>query len=285
MLSRWQAALAAFVLVAGVPRGARAQIDYRNLDDDRPTLVEDAYPVERFAFEFLAPYRVERGRGGRTVHAFIPELEFGLLRNLQVGLKAPIAGTDAPGTSTTWGLSGLRVFALYNFNTESPALPAIALRLDGFAPVGSHGGAGGAGSVKAIATRSFGRNRVHLNGALGLGRPTTRATIEGGERWWYGAAVDRTLFRHSVLVVAEIVAIRPEAADRVAVNTAVGLRWQWNPVTVLDLGLTRGLRRGLGPDIGVTFGLSRAFGIRALMPRARPDASPMSSGGADAHRH
>ena len=41
-----------------------AQIDYRNLDDDRPAVTEDAYPVERYAFELLAPYRFEADAGG-----------------------------------------------------------------------------------------------------------------------------------------------------------------------------------------------------------------------------
>ncbi len=50
MMCHWRAAVAAAVLVAAVPRGAQAQIDYRNLDDDRPTRIEDAYPVERYAF-------------------------------------------------------------------------------------------------------------------------------------------------------------------------------------------------------------------------------------------
>src|SRR3990167_7745852 len=70
---------------------ALAQIDYRNLDDDRPTLTEDAYPVERHAFEFLLPYRFERAAGGGVVHAWIPEIEYGFARNAQIGLEAPVA--------------------------------------------------------------------------------------------------------------------------------------------------------------------------------------------------
>ena len=42
---------------------AWAQIDYRNLDDERPVVTEDAYPVERYAFEFLAPYLFEAEAG------------------------------------------------------------------------------------------------------------------------------------------------------------------------------------------------------------------------------
>jgi hypothetical protein len=45
-----------------------AQIDYRNLDDERPVATEDAYPVERHAFELLTAYRYEHERGGANLH-------------------------------------------------------------------------------------------------------------------------------------------------------------------------------------------------------------------------
>ncbi len=54
-------AAAATVLPAAPLHG---QIDYRNLDDERPVITEDAYPIERFGFELLAPYRFEARRGG-----------------------------------------------------------------------------------------------------------------------------------------------------------------------------------------------------------------------------
>src|SRR5919112_644746 len=44
---------------------ATAQTDYRNLDAGRPVVTEDAYPVERYAFELRAPYRFEADAGGR----------------------------------------------------------------------------------------------------------------------------------------------------------------------------------------------------------------------------
>jgi hypothetical protein len=43
------------------------QIDYRNLDDDRPLITEDAYPVERQAFEFLLPYAFLAEAGGERL--------------------------------------------------------------------------------------------------------------------------------------------------------------------------------------------------------------------------
>jgi len=53
----WSCVLTA-TLVVLVPEVARGQTDYYNLDTNRPVLIEDAYPTERFAFELqLAPVR------------------------------------------------------------------------------------------------------------------------------------------------------------------------------------------------------------------------------------
>src|SRR5512147_2470444 len=137
---------------------AAAQIDYRNLDDDRPVVTEDAYPIERYAFELLAPYRYEAEADGARLHTAVPEVSYGLARNSQAGLKLPLAAVDE-STETDWGLAGLRVFGLYNFTTETRSLPALALRADASFPVGSLAGEGTRLAIKAIATRSWGRTR------------------------------------------------------------------------------------------------------------------------------
>ena len=247
----------------------KAQIDYRNLDDDRPTRVEDAYPVEHFAFEALLPYLAERERGGVTVHSVVPELSYGVVRNAQLGVKLPFALLDGPAASRT-GLSGIRAFALYNFNTESRALPAFSLRADGAFPVGSLAGDKTRIALKAIATRSFGKNRLHLNGAYGFGPDGAGAVTEGLPRWWAGAAVDRTLFRQSTLLVGEVYALKSERGARTEVNATLGLRYQWTPTTVFDFGVGRRLKSSVGPDIAVTVGFSHAFAIAGLMPGRSP---------------
>lgn len=247
---------------------ATAQIDYRNLDDDRPVRVEDAYPAERYAFELLIPYSYERERGGATIHASVLELEYGVLRNAHVGVKAPLAAVREVGR-TNRGLSGLRLFALYNFNTESVLLPAVSLRADAAFPVGALGGNETQVALKAIATRSWGRNRIHLNGALRLAGDGAGPAVEGLERWWAGAAFDRTLFRQSLLVLGEVYASRLATGTPLEVNASLGLRWQWRPTTVIDVGVSRRLRQNVGPDYGLTFGISNAFAIAGLMPRGR----------------
>ena len=251
-----------------IPATAAAQIDYRNLDDDRPVRVEDAAPVETYAFEFLVPYAVEREKGGGFVHAVVPELSYGLFPNFHLGVKAPVGLLDEPG-STELGLSGLRTFALYNLNTEFGILPATSIRVDGEFPVGAFAATDTRVAVKGILTRAFGRNRVHVNGAYRFGSDGTPGRIESLPRWWAGLALDRTLYRQSLLLIAEGHVERAVDGAPLGVTAGVGLRWQWTPTTVLDLGVSRGLREGLGHDVAVTIGFSHVFGIRALMPGAR----------------
>src|SRR5215213_7417354 len=63
--------------LAAVP--AAAQTDYYNIDSGRPVRIEDAYPVERYAFEAqVAPLRMERRDDGAYHWEFEPELGYGI---------------------------------------------------------------------------------------------------------------------------------------------------------------------------------------------------------------
>jgi hypothetical protein len=251
-------------LLTVLPGPLVAQLDYRNLDDDRPVSIEDAYPLERHAFELLTSWRYVRHPARSGVHLFVPELEYGILPNAHVGVKLPLAGVHALGR-WDWGISGLRVFGLYNFNTESPWLPALSLRVDGVFPVGELAGDRTRVSFKGIATRSFGRGRVHLNGGMSVGEQDRLAAAEGAWDWYAGAAADHSFIRSSTLFVAELYAVKASESHPVEVNAAAGVRYQWTPYTVLDLGVARRLRRE-GPDFELTFGISRAFAIAGLLP-------------------
>ena len=261
-LRRWPLAVA----LLGSATPLAAQIDYRNLDDDRPVVTEDAYPTEFRAFEFLLPYAFERARGGGDVHALIPEIEYGILRNAAIGVKLPIAAV-VPGGADEWRVSGGRIFALYNLNTEGRRLPAFSARADLLLPIGSLGGRSSRVGLKAIATRSWGRMRLHGNAAWTLGSDPRPAAVEAGPRWSYSLAADRTLFRQSTLLIGEVVALRPIPGAPVQVNAGVGLRYQWTPTSVIDAGLRRRIRDATGPDLAVTLGFSHAFAFTGLMPR------------------
>ena len=230
-------------------------------------MTEDAYPVERFAFELLAPYRFEVEAGGAEVHLVVPELAHGVARNTQIGLKLPLAArVEETGTET--GLAGIHVFGLHNFNTESRRLPAVSLRSDVSFPVGGMAGEDVRVALEAIATRSWGRTRAHFNAARGFGSEDALATAEAIPRWSAGLAFDHTFFRSSLLLVGELATVQQVTGARATVNASVGVRWQWTPTLVLDAGVTRRLRADIGPDIGLTLGLSHGFAVRGLMPRA-----------------
>ena len=73
-------AKAGFALTVMAAGRLPAQIDYRNLDDERPLFSEDAYPIERHAFEFLLPLQLRQSCG---VEIHVPSLEtnpFGIRR-------------------------------------------------------------------------------------------------------------------------------------------------------------------------------------------------------------
>lgn len=249
-------------LLVALPVALAAQTDFRNLDDDRPLSVEDAYPVEHYAFELLVPYRFERGDGG-SLHALVPELAWGALANLHLGLKLPLAlAADGPTQS---GIAGARGFLVYNLFTETPSLPAVGLRADLSLPVGSLGGRGTRGAASLLLTRSFGAFRVHGNAGVATADPDVPGAVEPLPRWRAGLAVDRTLFRQGLLLGAEVASRQLHAGAGTETVLGAGLRWQWQPTLVLDFGVQRRLS-STGPDLGLTLGFSHAFAIEALMP-------------------
>ena len=258
-------ALAAGLSVA-IPTGRLvAQVDYRNLDHERPVATEDAYPVERHAFELLLPFRSLREHGGERLHLLPLELEYGIFDNAHVGVGLPLGAVEPADSETEWGLAGLKLFGLYNFNTEGPVLPALSLGAGMAFPVGSLAGAEIRVNLRAIATRSWGLTRLHLNTARSFGSDN-QPGAEFAPRWSHGLAVDRTLFRQSLLLVGGLVIQRAVRGAPVEANAALGARYQLSPTLVLDAGVARRLRSRAGPDYDLTIGLSRAFGLSWLIP-------------------
>ena len=264
----------ATILAAVVPSLAAAQIDYRNLDDDRPVPVTDAYPIERRALELMLPYGVEWGRN-HTLQTITPEIAWGEFSNFQIAFKAPFGKPQDDGISA----AGLRVGALYNFFTESPALPALSLRGDAHLPFGRYGGENARFGLTLLSTRSFGAWRTHLNAGWGFRDPEESALLHPLPRWHLGAAVDRTLYRQSLLLVGSLSASRVTKDAPTETIAAVGMRWQWTPRTVLDAGVQRRISR-TGPDFGLSLGLSHTLGLPFIErgPKQVGGAKPISAG-------
>ncbi len=264
------------LIAAAVPIGPlAAQTDYFNTDKGRPLTIEDAYSTERYAFELqVAPLRLERAKGGVYQWAIEPELAYGILPRTHIELGAPISYVDVGGGARKSGLSGLDLSVLHNLNVETRTLPALGLVGNVLLPVGSFGPDKAIYSAKGIATRSIGRQRFHVNGQYTFG---SEDRVDGGSnqsapgsvevsRWLGGLAVDRTFPLRSMLVGAEVFARQPlHSEESVSWNAATGVRYQLTPYFNVDGGIGKQLS-GDQRNWFATFGLSRAFAIRAFFP-------------------
>ncbi len=253
--------LAAPILPLAAP--LHAQTDYYNTDTGRPVQIEDAYAIERRALELqLAPFRVERPRGGAYRWGLEPEITAGIFPRTQIEVGFPLAHVERGVTGRVTALSGLEISALYNLNVETK-LPAFAIAAETVLPVGGLAGSRASTSIKGIATRTLSWARFHVNAQVTLDADAADSTAVGSERsrWLTGVAIDRTFPLRSLLVTAEIVARQPvvRSAD-LTWDTAAGLRYQVSPRIATDLGGGYRLR---GDDAGwfLTAGAAVAIGL------------------------
>lgn len=261
-------AASAALLAGAAARPAFAQTDFYNTDLGRPVRIEDAAPVERYAFELqLAPIRLERESGGVYHWEVAPEIAYGILPRTQVEFGFPISIVDAGGESQVAALAGIEVAALHNLNVETRTLPALAVAAEALVPAGGLGPDKVYTSVKGIATRTFSWARVHVNGQYTFGEEPG-AGGEAGEasRWMAGVAVDRTFPLRGVLVIGDLFAEQPLDGEETLEWTAeAGVRYQTSPQFNIDFGVGR---RFAGGEQGwsFTFGAAHAFAVRSLLP-------------------
>ena len=260
------------VVVLAAPLVARAQADYRNLDPGRPIAVEDAQPVEYRALElqFGVP-RFSRESRGHWLFGFEPEFKWGITPDTHIGVSSEfvVAHFDDNTVAT---FRDTQFHLHYNFNQESRAWPAIALRPELTIRSGALGSQHEHDALKLMLSKTLHHNRVHFNGSYTVG--PTEAPGRGGElvnRFFYGAAYERTLPLKFMVLLADVYARKPIDGEKTQVVIEAGTRVQLTPTWVLDAGVNTGqLRPSAGPDIGFTVGLSYVFSFRGLYPtRAR----------------
>ena len=239
-----------------------AQTDYYNTDKGRPLLVEDAYPVERRAFELqAAPLRLERATGGAYHWSVEPEIAFGILPRTQLELGVPLSMVDASGERRS-GVAGLELSALYNLNVET-SLPAFGVSAGALLPVGSLAPDDPYFHLKGIATRTLPWARFHVNGEYTVGdEPAASDSAElDVTRWRVGVAADRTFPLRSLLLGGELIVQQPlNSADDAILILGAGTRYQLTPRWAIDAGVGKRLT---GDDRAwyVTFGSAYAFGL------------------------
>ncbi|MEO8449724.1 MAG: hypothetical protein ABI647_08045 [Gemmatimonadota bacterium] len=259
----WPGPVAVLVATSGLT----AQVHYRSLDGERPTRVRDAYPIERYAFEAGLSVRFTPSPSDAQGLSLDPEIEYGIARGTGIGIGVAASADFGGGPART--SSRLGAFIERNLLRETLGFPAIAVRLDGSASLRDGPLGAGALASSVALTRSFGRDRLHLNGGWTFAAPATVGPAEALDRWFIGAAMDRTAIRPSLLFVGEAVVARGIGASSAEATVAVGVRRQITPTVVGSFGT--GLTFGGGPArLGLTMSWSTVFAWPGLMPgRAR----------------
>ena len=215
---------------------ARA-LDHDNLDPNRPIGMEDAYAIPKGEIGLEGGVRFNDRRAGRTRVTFQPQIIYRAFDNTQIEIQGDLF-TD-PHSLVGANKSGdLHLGVLYNFNTETLALPAMAVRVEADLPTGVSS-KGVDTQVTGILTRSFGRLRAHLNLGYGLlGSP------QGEERpagYRAVAAVSYPLgyptsFRDTV--IASVYTRQSDLrGQRNHTGVEIGVRHQLTSRVVLDGGL------------------------------------------------
>ena len=212
-------------------------LDHDNLDPNRPIAMEDAYAIPKGEIGIEGGVRFDDRREGRTRVTFQPQIIYGAFDNAQIELQGDLI--TEPHTLIGGNKSGdLHAGLLYNFNTETVKVPALAVRAEVDLPTGLSS-RGVDSQITGIMTRSFGRLRAHLNaGYTLLGSP------QGQERpgaYRMVAAVSYPLGYPTSFRDTLIANVYTRQSDRRGqrnnTGVEVGLRHQLTSRLVLDGGI------------------------------------------------
>jgi hypothetical protein len=227
-------ALGVALLVAA--RSAPA-IDHKNLDENRPLRLDDAYAISsgEIAVEVGGGFKLVR-RG--TDQGFFPiEVLYGAFPNLQVGVGTTLFTAphelDGPPSS-----GDLHLSTLYNFNQETLVLPALGLKLGLDLPTGVE--ARGVGiEIKGIITKSVNQLSLHLNAGYEFLTDTRRHERDGRYDLALGFSfpVGAPYFTRATLVGDVFAEQSVSRGESPVVGTEVGLRYQLTPRIVWDVGI------------------------------------------------
>ena len=254
-----------FFLVVAVLAASRqhagAQEDFRSLDAGRPLHVTDAYPKKYLEWELQVGLQGDWTEAGRNALEGLVELETGLFRNFEIGAGVEVATEDEAGVTRT-GVEAVELDALYNFNQESWAWPAVAVQFGAEIPVGGDLSRNDwAWGADLILTRSF-ANRLRLHANTGY---VVASRMDDDDYWRGGLAFDIPIGFGSRILLGDLYSEIPVDSGRTRVWAELGTRIQVSNVSVFDLGLATRLDEWEvgAANVRLVIGLSRVFGIGA----------------------
>ena len=132
--------------------------------------IEDAEASARHSLDFqIAPLRLDRITGGLYRWQLEPRVSYAAFPRTELELRAPFAYREA-NVEPRGGLVGIGVGAFHTLRVETERMPAIAAEGEVLFSAGGSLTSGDTYSVRGIATRTFGRYRLHANAAYGTYR-------------------------------------------------------------------------------------------------------------------
>lgn len=184
--------------------------------------------------------------------------------------RAEIGMPGARGSNgQVHGLAGLHLSVFHQLNVET-RIPALAVRGEVLLPVGPLGPDRTYPSLTAIATRTLpalGAVRVHGNATYTFGSsPNSGGSVAIDQpaaaevpRWLAGVSMDRAFPLQSTLIAVEAFAHRGMLDnDDVVLSAGAGVRHQFSPRLVLDVGVGREIS---GPDAHWSFTVGSAIAL------------------------
>ncbi len=229
-----------FLLLVGFLAGGLGEayaIDHKNLDENRPLRLEDAYPIAtgEWALEAGAGFTLQRRSPNRGV--FPLEILYGVIPNLQLGFGTSLSTDphemDGPTKSGDLQLSGL-----YNFNQETLKLPAFGVKLTVNLPTGVDS-FGVDVEIKGLATKSFDRLSIHLNAAYEFLTGTERGDRDGRYELVFGASypIGAPQYTRTTLIGDVFTEQGTRRGESNVIGVEAGFRHQLTPRIVLDAGV------------------------------------------------
>jgi hypothetical protein len=242
-------AFAFTLVVVALPLSAA---DHMNLEEGLPLQMEDAYPIAYRGREVQGIFRYGRTRDDKDRFTLAPQLEFGIFPNTELRMQAPFYVGNADRT----GSGDIHVAGLYNFNTETIYLPALAVDAEGVIPTGEHNN-GFDTTLKLIATKSIssGTDRIHAN----LAWDRNAAALEDEREHRYRAIIgySRRISADWVILADFVRALeRKEHEDSNVLE--LGFRWQVTPLSVISFGAGAGIGRE-SPLARAVIGFQKSF--------------------------
>ena len=211
-------------------------IDHKNLDENRPLRVEDAYPIasDEIAIEVGGGAAIQRRGDSRG--AFPIEILYGALPNLQLGVGTTLL-TDPHETDEVKS-GDLKLSALYNFNQETLMLPALGFKFALGVPTGVDS-SGVDVEIKGIVTKSIDRLSFHFNAVYAFLNGTRPDERDGRYQFILGASypVGAPLYTRTTLVADLFVQQAAHRGGPDIFGAEIGFRHQLTSRIVLDAGI------------------------------------------------